>query len=427
MRPTAIRWFGCVLLTIVASSCGRDARLSSSPPRQSPSRSNEPAARPAPVPLQAPLAASSGKANAELGTDPVEPQFTPKPYSECGMPRSLLARGWPTQLSPTSAREPAKLVPGSVSIAVLPDTQYYAACNSPHFHRQSQWVARTAAVRNTMGVIQLGDLTEHNTADEWEYVVRSLAPLRGRLPTFLATGNHDYGDDGTSNRRFTLFQNYFSEPDEMTAQALVETLRPNDLENAYYRLRLPKVTLGVLVLEWSPRTRTVQWADEVLSKYANDRVIFVTHAYLYFDGTRYDFANKGQLQEWNPAVYGTGLADPRKAPGRGNLSSEGVYDGQRLWDELLSKHAGVFLTLSGHVLGDGAGLLTSTADAGNHVHQVLTNFQMLREGGLGYLRLLEFLPDGRTLRMKTYSPSLSTFATAPDQNFQLQIHPPLWK
>ena len=62
----------------------------------------------------------------------------------------------------------------------------------------------------------------------------------------------------------------------------------------------------------------------------------------------------------------------------------------------------------------------------NHVHQVLVNFQMLAKGGLGHLRLIEFLPNGRTMRMKTYSPSLDRYAAAEDQNFDLVVQLPLW-
>ena len=127
------------------------------------------------------------------------------------------------------------------------------------------------------------------------------------------------------------------------------------------------------------------------------------------------FAGKRDSQDWNPLVYRTAEAEPK----------EGAYDGEMLWNELIRKHQGIFLVLSGHVLNDGEGALTSVGDHGNLVHQMLSNYQMLDEGGLGYLRLLELRPDGRTLRVKTYSPSLDLFATDPAQDFRLEINPPL--
>jgi hypothetical protein len=86
----------------------------------------------------------------------------------------------------------------------------------------------------------------------------------------------------------------------------------------------------------------------------------------------------------------------------------------------------VFLVLSGHVLGNGTGVLTSRGDHHNVVHQVVVNYQMLKDGGLGYLRLLELLPSGKTLRMKSFSPTLGLFATGPDQTGELKLEPPLW-
>lgn len=357
----------------------------------------------------------------------------PTPAS-CGLPPALLARGWPRELAPTSVSRPDATTASDTvhpntafTLGVLPDTQYYTLCRYPNFGRQVQWLADHATTLKLRGAIHLGDITESNTADEWTFAQTTLAPLRNTVPTFLATGNHDYGDDGTANRRYTLFADYFSDPLPPTAPTVAEVMEPGNLENAYYRLPLSGVlpdaspsdlTIGVLVVEWSPRGRTVAWANEVLTKYPTDRVVFVTHAYLYYDSTRYDWAAKGDAQEWNPHAYG----DDRPA----DKHPADIFDGEKLWNTLISHHSNVFLTLNGHVLGDGTGLLTSRGVHGNLVHQVLVNYQMLDEGGLGYLRLLEFDKDGQTLRMRTYSPSLGVWATAPDQHFELTITPRLW-
>lgn len=341
----------------------------------------------------------------------------------CGMPAELVARGWPTELNPTQQVEPNPVTPGTLSLVVLPDTQYYASCASPHLPAQAAFVQSALHERNIQAVIQLGDLTDHNEPKEWEYVQHAFQPLGPLVPLLLATGNHDHGPAGSSRDRNSLFQSYFSNPAEPTRRVLAATMVPGDLENAYFRIPLPRTTLGVMVLEWAPRTGTVAWANQVLSKHSKDRVVVVTHAYLYHDGSRYNWKEKGPEQEWNPIAYGAGGGSGADA---GHLSSDAAYDGEMLWEELVSRHAGIFLTLSGHVLGDGAGVLASPARHGNLVHQVLANYQMLAEGGLGYLRLLEFLPDGKTLRIKTYSPSLKRYAVAGDQSFDLEIKPPLW-
>jgi hypothetical protein len=347
------------------------------------------------------------------------------PPADCGMSASLVARGWPRELAPTSAVETPAFVPGTTTLAVLPDTQYYAACASPHFAAQARWVKEQAKARRIRGVITLGDLTDHNTEAEWQYIRDGVKLVEDEVPFVLVTGNHDHGEGGTANQRRSLLPRYFPEPPGLAKQALSEAKTPGDPENAYYRLPLEKVTLGVLALEWSPRLSTVTWANAVLARHPKDRVIVATHAYLYNDGTRYDWQEKGPAQEWNPLSYGTAKV-ASAAGGATPATGDPGCDGELLWTKLVKKHRGVFLVLSGHVLGSGAGRLSSRGDGGNLVQQVLVNYQMLKDGGLGYLRLLELLPDGKTLQMKSFSPTLGRYATGEDQTGALPIEPPLW-
>jgi hypothetical protein len=373
-------------------------------------------------PLKDPQSSFSKEANPKERGDLSQPK---EADDACGLPEGMWSRGWPRKLQPTSREEPVAFVPGSTTLAVLPDTQYYVKCGNTHFARQSEYIAQQMQARNIIATISLGDLTEHNTDEEWQFVQKALAPIAQPIPLLLATGNHDHGHNGSADERSSLFTKYFSAPGDKTRAVTAVTMNPNNWENAYYRLPFKTTTLGVLILEWSPRHETVAWAKQTLDAHAEDRVIFVTHAYLYYDGTRYDWASKGDAQEWNPKAYGTAKKDPRGPAEEGNWAEQGAYDGQMLWEALLQEHPGAFLTLNGHVLGDGAGLLSEATSHGNIVHQVLVNYQMLDEGGLGYLRLIEISPDGTTMTMKTYSPSLGLFATAPDQNFTLEIQPPL--
>lgn len=341
----------------------------------------------------------------------------PEPRA-CGMPASLPKSDWPRKLEPTTQVEPDAFVAGTATIAVLPDTQYYVDCRSPHVRKQVEWLMAQRSARNIRAAVTLGDLTEHNWKDEWEFYRESLKPLDPTFPFLLTLGNHDYGDGGSANARRTFFGEYFDTKFVEQSKSLVETMEPGKLENAFYSIDLGKVSIGVLIFEWSTRKAVIDWADKVLAKHPKHRIMMATHAYLYSDSTRYDFKTKGPAQEWNPLAYPTHKDDGPDAHD---------HDGEMIWQALLKKHPGVFLTVNGHVLNNGTGLLTSKGDKGNTVHQMLVNYQMLDEGGLGYLRLLEFLPDGKTLRVKTYSPSLGVFATAKDQDFKLTIDPPLWK
>ncbi|KKL52512.1 hypothetical protein LCGC14_2284750, partial [marine sediment metagenome] len=129
--------------------------------------------------------------------------------------------------------------------------------------------------------------------------------------------------------------------------------------------------------------------------------------------TRHDWATKGSSQLWNPHSYGT------------SSLAGGTNDGQELWDKLVKKYPNFIMTLNGHVLNDGAALLTSTGDHGNEVHQMLCNYQMLPEGGQGYLRIYTFKTDKETVEVKTYSPVLDQYYLGAQQEFNLQLSPSL--
>ncbi len=336
---------------------------------------------------------------------------------DCKLTTGLGPLGAPRILAPTSAVEPSPSPAGSSTVVMLPDIQYYTKCGLPHLAAQMRWLADQGEVRHIRAAVFSGDLTEHNSASEWRYVRDQLLAAQWHVPLMLATGNHDEGPEGSARKRGSMMPAFFPTPPGVSQSLLAETARTGEIENAYYRIGLPHVTLGILMLEWAPRASTVAWANQVLSRYASDRVIIVSHAYLYDDSTRYDWRARGAQQLWSPMSYRMSRGEARDDP---------EFDGEMLWNGLVRRHAGVFLVLCGHVGGTGAGYLESRGDDGNLVGQVLANFQLLDEGGLGYLRMFEIQPDGRSLRMKTYSPSLRLYAIGDAQSDVVPIEPALW-
>jgi Calcineurin-like phosphoesterase len=356
----------------------------------------------------------------------------------CGMPDRLREPDWPLELDSTHKGPPPRSA-GSLAWAVLPDTQYYSSCRSPHLSAQANWLVRHLQSQNIGLALTLGDLTDHNSPEEWQFFRDGVRPLARALPLVLTLGNHDYGHDGSADRRMSLFGEFFRTEAQASGAALARTFEPNQPENGYYRFLISKneagnltqvplgqaqtksgesFVLGVLSLEWSPRKSVVSWAKDVLREFNEDRRILTTHAYLYNDDTRYDLETRGQTQNWNPRTYGIERADG---------DEHGGHDGEMLWRELVEPDPGFFLTLSGHVLGDGTGHLISPNRAGRPVHQVLVNYQMLREGGLGYLRLFELTNDASQILVHTYSPSLDQHSLAPDQDFSLDLGSSLFR
>ena len=81
--------------------------------------------------------------------------------------------------------------------------------------------------------------------------------------------------------------------------------------------------------------------------------------------------------------------------------------GEAIWKKLVYPASNIELGLCGHV--SGWGFRTDPNRAGVPVHQMLFDSQSMGggyegNGGDGWIRILEFLPDGRTIRVRTYSP-----------------------
>jgi hypothetical protein len=82
------------------------------------------------------------------------------------------------------------------------------------------------------------------------------------------------------------------------------------------------------------------------------------------------------------------------------------------------------MVLNGHLLNSALGRLESTHDFGNFVHQMLVNYQMQALGGGAALRLVEFLPAGKTEQVTAHCPYYGTWMTDSGNQFVLTNYPP---
>jgi len=296
-------------------------------------------------------------------------------------------------------------VPGSWTLVILPDTQLYSELYPGLFNLQTQWILENRDKYNIVYVVQNGDITNRNTPVQWERASRALRRLDAKVPYALVPGNHDYTPDGAAERDSTLINNYFPPSRFEAWPSFGGVMQAGRIENSYHRFRAGGHNWLILALEWGPRDKTLRWANEVLGRYADHHAIVVTHAYLYSDSTRYNWKAKGESQKWNPHAYPVGAA---------------ANDGQQMWEKLISRHENMFMTINGHVLNDGLGFLQSEAAGNKPVHQMLVNFQMLPVGGGAWLRLVEFLPDGKTIHVKNYSPLYEKYNTGSEDQFMIQ-------
>lgn len=300
---------------------------------------------------------------------------------------------------------------GTWTLVALPDTQYYSDKYPDIFMRQTEWIVKNKTKHNILFVIHEGDIVNRPETEQWKNARAAISVLnKGGVPYALAPGNHDY--KYTEQNRQTMINDYFTEADYKNNRkyGLYENGR---MENSWHTLTTPWGPFLILALEYGPRDEVLEWAGKIAAAHADHRVIIVTHAYLYSDDTRYDKEKYGATQRWSPKN------SVITKPGTSN-------DGEGIWQKLVSKHPNMRMVFCGHVINDGTGYLASPLPDGKIVHQILANYQRgvkpdRGNGGGGCLRLMQFLPDKKTVRIKSYSPLYDIWLGEPDQHFDIKV------
>jgi predicted phosphodiesterase len=306
----------------------------------------------------------------------------------------------------------APAMPGKdkFTVVVLPDTQHYSQTFPANFHAQTKWIVENQKDRNIAYVMHLGDITNRSTVPEWEVASAAMGRLDHKVPYSISTGNHDYSGSKFTGRD-THFTEYFplKKIKEMKNFGGTYDKESDNLDNNYTLFDAMGRDFIVIALEYAPRNDVVRWANDILKKYKDRTAILTTHAYMYFDSTRYDYKKYGSKQAWSPheSAYA-------------KTHNDDVNDGEELWNKLVKVNPNVMMTLNGHVLKDGLGHLASKNDAGKDVHQILVNFQMKPNGGDGWLRLLEFSADGKSVESIDYSPTRNQCNVSEQNKFSMQ-------
>lgn len=168
------------------------------------------------------------------------------------------------------------------------------------------------------------------------------------------------------------------------------------LENAAYEFDTK--TWGkilVISLEFAPRDEAIEWAKTITEKpkYKDHKVILLTHSYLAWNGKRHIKEN----YKVSPANYG-----------------------EAIWQKLVYPSSNICMVICGHEceiapFKDNVSFRVDKNAAGKEIPQMMFNAQTADgqwhgNGGDCWLRILEFLPDGRTVSVRTFSPM---FALSP--------------
>ena len=290
------------------------------------------------------------------------------------------------------------------TLAILPDTQIYAE-SFPHiFTAQTQWIAQNRDEHNILFALHEGDITNGNNETQWRVAAESMSHLDGKVPYALVLGNHDMGPGGACEVRDSpLFNEYFPVSRYESLPTFGGTFEPGKMDNTFHRFEAVGTGWLIVALEYLPRDRVLQWANDIIASHSDRHVLMLTHSHVYNDATLH---GSSPDHDSKPASVGI-VSDP-----------EGANDGQDTWRKALRRHEGVRFVFNGHFLGSAH--TVGKGNEGNAVHQMLSNYQHMEEGGSGYLRLVKCDPSSRSVSVKTYSPYLDSYLTDPLNEFTLE-------
>ena len=237
----------------------------------------------------------------------------------------------------------------------------------------------------------------------WESASRSFARLDNKLPYIIGCGNHDYGYKSSENGR-TKFPEYFPFERNSCWRDIIVSDYPNrngdiSIENAAFEFKAGPGSpaaleawgpILVICAEFAPRDEVLEWARKLCTsdRFKDHKVFFITHSFLY---QRSAARTDNEKYKIRPANWGA-----------------------QIWEKFVKVTPNVRFVICGHTgkpgeFEDSVAYRCDLNDAGVSVHQMMFNVQIVGggwegNGGDGWLRILEFMPDGKTLKVSTYSP-----------------------
>ena len=290
------------------------------------------------------------------------------------------------------------------SFVLLPDTQNEAQYFPNVLSSQTQWIVNNRTQLNIQAVLGLGDIVNDGTDSAQQTNADAAIRLldNAGIPYFLGIGNHDYDggeDDGVVARAVTGFNKWFG-PSRYAGKSYYKGNFPSGSnENFYGVLTINGKQYLILVLEFLPRTTSLDWAASIVQANPDKEVILVTHSFLFVDGTTAD------------------RCDTQDKPRKDN-------DGEQMWDSFVSKYPNIVMVVNGHLTAGEAARRADLGINGNLINSMFSNYQTDANGGNGWLRIVSFHPSSNTVSVQTYSPFLNAYKTDSDNQFTVNYHNP---
>ncbi len=205
------------------------------------------------------------------------------------------------------------------SFAVIGDTQTMNEKDPDAMEAIYDWILENKNEQKIEYVIGLGDITDDSTDIEWENANNFISKLNGEIPYALTRGNHDDWDDFNRNLHNGYYETTIDGMKNPGEISLTDPTQPGlipktledgtviyvtreddipeggnvtgDLTNSYRYFNIQGTDYLILTLDFAPDEETLMWANDVISSHPDHKVIVVTHAYMYRDGTTIDAIN----------------------------------------------------------------------------------------------------------------------------------------
>ncbi|WP_433945297.1 S-layer homology domain-containing protein [Paenibacillus sp. SN-8-1] len=276
--------------------------------------------------------------------------------------------------SPSSAKSgPISEDPYDFSFVWMSDTQYYSQSFPYIYQKNVKWIADNKDKINLKYVIHTGDIVDKSYQEyQWQEADKDMKVLEdASIPYGVLAGNHDVNHQEND---YSKYWEYFGESRFKNMPTFAGSYENN---RGHYDL----VSAGgndfiIVYMGWGLGDKEIEWMNEVVSKYPERKAILCLHEYMLVSNNRAPIADK-------------------------------------IYEKVVIPNKNVFATLSGHY-HDAQLKVDEIDDNGDKVpdrkvYQMLADYQGAPEGGLGYIRLMQFDMKNNKLHIKTYSPYLDKY------------------
>ncbi|MBN2653312.1 MAG: hypothetical protein JXR63_13110 [Spirochaetales bacterium] len=314
----------------------------------------------------------------------------------------------------------------SWTMVILPETKNYLKFkkNQEVLKTMADWVNENHERLNIGLVLSVGDIVSDEDKDhtlsmsvdqtieqQWEAFVSIYSTFWYSVPFIPAVGDSDMGKVNGSKRRSLLNQYY-----NVTTSDLInpekggilktmwaDPINGKTLQNALYEYESKNgKKFLIMAAEFGPRPKLMDWAVAELSMndYREHSGVLLTHSYMGAYAARLHRTEKS----WNKYNY-----------------FDDSLTGHDLWYKFVDRIGCFNFVFSGHSSqsmqrNSHIGFRVDRDMTGRTVNQMLFSNPrqsgFSQNGGDGWLRILEFLPDNKTVLVKTYSPYLQMWKTS---------------